>query len=85
MFWLLFGAFLYLLIKNQFDMRGVKKDARKIAKAIMKALQGAGKTIHNAVDEAKKQKAEKAKTIKNRNLERAKKLGIEFLKENMPY
>jgi hypothetical protein len=32
-----------------------------------------------------KQKAEKAKTIKNRNLERAKKLGIEFLKENMPY
>ena len=26
-----------------------------------------------------------AKTIKNRNLERAKKLGIEFLKENMPY
>ena len=60
MFWLLFGAFLYLLIKNQFDMQGVKKDARKIAKAIMKALQGAGKTIHNAVDEAKKQKAEKA-------------------------
>ena len=57
MFWLLFGAFLYLLIKNQFDMQGVKKDARKIAKAIMKALQGAGKTIHNAVDEAKKQKA----------------------------
>ena len=60
MFWLLFGAFLYLLIKNQFDMQGVKKDARKIAKAIMKALQGAGKTIHNAVDEAKKQKAGKA-------------------------
>ena len=57
MFWLLFGAFLYLLIKNQFDMQGVKKDARKIAKAIMNALQGAGKTIHNAVDEAKKQKA----------------------------
>ena len=57
MFWLLFGAFLYLLIKNQFDMQGVKKDARKIAKYLMKALQGAGKTIHNAVDEAKKQKA----------------------------
>ena len=32
-----------------------------------------------------KQKAEKAKTIKSRNLERAKKLGIELLKENMPY
>ena len=57
MFWLLFGAFLYLLIKNQFDMQGVKKDARKIAKYLMKALQGAGKTIHNAMDEAKKQKA----------------------------
>ncbi len=57
MFWLLFGAFLYLLIKNQFDMQGVKKDAHKIAKAIMKALQGAGKTIHGAVEEAKKQKA----------------------------
>ena len=57
MFWLLFGAFLYLLIKNQFDMQGVKKDARKIAKYILNALQGAGKTIHNAVEEAKKQKA----------------------------
>lgn len=32
-----------------------------------------------------KQKGEKAKTIKSRNLERAKKLGIELLKENMPY
>ena len=57
MFWLLFGAFLYLLIKNQFDMQGVKKDARKIAKYLMNALRGAGKTIHSAVDEAKKQKA----------------------------
>ena len=57
MFWLLFGAFLYLLIKNQFDMQGVTKDARQIAKAIMKALQGAGRTVRGAVDEAKKQKA----------------------------
>lgn len=32
-----------------------------------------------------KQKGEKAKTMKRRNLERAKKLGIELLKENMPY
>lgn len=32
-----------------------------------------------------KQKGEKAKTMKSRNLERAKKLGIELLKENMPY
>lgn len=32
-----------------------------------------------------KQKADKAKTIKSRNLERAKQMGIEYLKENMPY
>lgn len=32
-----------------------------------------------------KQKGEKAKTMKSRNLERAKKLGIELLKENVPY
>jgi hypothetical protein len=32
-----------------------------------------------------KQKGDKAKTIKSRNLERAKQMGIEYLKENMPY
>ena len=57
MFWLLFGAFLYLLIKNQFDMQGVKKDARKIAKYIMNALRNAGKTIHSAAEQAKMQKS----------------------------
>ena len=46
-------------------------------------LQGSSTALKPA--ELVKQKAEKAKTIKNRNLERAKKLGIEFLKENMPY
>ena len=57
MFWLLFGAFLYLLIKNQFDMQGVKKDARKIAGYILNALRNAGKTIHSAAEQAKSQKA----------------------------
>ena len=46
-------------------------------------LQGSSTALKPA--ELVKQKAKKAKTIKNRNLERAKKLGIEFLKENMPY
>ena len=46
-------------------------------------LRGSSTSLKPA--ELVKQKAEKAKTIKNRNLERAKKLGIEFLKENMPY
>ena len=32
-----------------------------------------------------KQKADKEKTIRHRNVERAKELGIEFIKENMPY
>ena len=32
-----------------------------------------------------KQKAEKEKTIRHRNAERAKELGIEFIKENIPY
>jgi uncharacterized protein (DUF2141 family) len=46
-------------------------------------LRGSSTSLKPA--ELVKQKTEKAKTIKNRNLERAKKLGIEFLKENMPY
>ena len=60
MFWLLFGAFLYLMIKNQFDFQGVKKDVRKIARAVKKALMNAGTKIQNAADEAQKQKAAKA-------------------------
>ena len=61
MFWLLFGAFMYLMIKNQFDLQGVKKDVRKIARAVKKALMGAGKSIQAAAQEAQKQKAAKAR------------------------
>ena len=60
MFWLLFGAFMYLMIKNQWDLQGVKKDVRKIARAVKKALIGAGKSIQAAAQEAQKQKAAKA-------------------------
>ena len=60
MFWLLFGAFMYLMIKNQWDLQGVKKDVRKIARAVKKALMGAGKSIQAAAQEAQKQKAAKA-------------------------
>ena len=60
MFWLLFGAFMYLMIKNQWDLQGVKKDVCKIAHAVKKALMGAGKSIQAAAQEAQKQKAAKA-------------------------
>ena len=60
MFWLLFGAFMYLMIKNQWDLQGVKKDVCKIARAVKKALMGAGKSIQAAAQEAQKQKAAKA-------------------------
>ena len=33
----------------------------------------------------RKQKGEKAKTIRHRNAERARQLGIEYIKENIPY
>lgn len=44
-----------------------------------------GSATEQKPGELVKQKADKAKTIKSRNLERAKKLGIELLKENVPY
>lgn len=44
-----------------------------------------GRAASQKPSELVKQKADKAKTIKNRNAERAKQMGIEFLKENIPY
>ena len=45
MFWFLFGMLLFLLIRNNFDLQGVKKDARKIARGIRKILKDLGTTV----------------------------------------
>ena len=39
MFWFLFGVLLFLLIRNNFDVQGVKKDARRSARGIRKGVQ----------------------------------------------
>ena len=58
MFWFLFGVLLFLLIRNNFDLQGVKKDARKIARGIRKILKDLVRAVRNAAQEGKQQAAE---------------------------
>lgn len=62
MFWLLFGVLLFLLIRNQFDMRRTVKDIRRIIRAVGKTVRDITKTIQYAVKDAKKTTAEPGKT-----------------------
>ena len=55
MFWFLFGVLLFLLIRNNFDVQGVKKDARRIARGIRKILKDLGREIRKGVQEGKQQ------------------------------
>ena len=58
MFWFLFGVLLFLLIRNNFDLQGVKKDARKIARGIRKILKDLVRAVRNAAQEGKQKAAE---------------------------
>ena len=58
MFWFLFGVLLFLLIRNNFDVQGVKKDARRIARGIRKILKDLVRAVRNAAQEGKQQAAE---------------------------
>lgn len=64
MFWFLFGVLLFLLIRNNFDVQGVKKDARRIARGIRKILKDLGRGIRKGVQEGKQQ----AEAKENREL-----------------
>ena len=56
MFWFLFGVMLMLLIHNQFDMQGVLRDIRRIAKAVRGILRDLSRTIRASAKDAKKMK-----------------------------
>ncbi len=56
MFWFLFGVMLVLLIRNQFDMQGVLRDIRRIAKAVRGILRDLGRAIRASAKDAKKMK-----------------------------
>ena len=56
MFWFLFGVMLVLLIHNQFDMQGVLRDSRRIAKAVRGILREMGRAIRTSAKNAKKMK-----------------------------
>ena len=56
MFWFLFGVMLVLLIRNQFDMQGVLRDIRRIAKAVRGILRDLSRTIRAFAKDAKRKK-----------------------------
>ena len=58
MFSVLLVVFLVLFARNNFDMQGVKKDARKIVRGIRKILKDLGRTIRDAAQEGKQKAAE---------------------------
>ena len=55
MFWFLLGVLLVLLIHNHFNMQGVAKDLRGIAKTVRKLARGLARTIRNAMSDTKKE------------------------------
>ena len=82
MFWFLFGVLLFLLIRNNFDVQGVKKDARRIARGIRKILKDLGRGIRKGVQEGKQQ----AEAKENRELlkEMEQKAGTAAMLANVP-
>ncbi len=62
MFWLLFGVLLFLLIRNQFDMRRTAKDIRRIIRAVGRTVRDIIRTVQHAVKDAKKTTAVPGKT-----------------------
>ena len=61
MFWILMGALAALMIRNHFEMEGVKKDVRRIARKVRKIVRELAGTIREAAREAKKESGETRK------------------------
>ena len=57
MIWILLGTLFVLLVRNQFDVQGVAKDLRRIAKSVRKIARELARTVRQAVKEAKKETA----------------------------
>ena len=65
MLWIMLGVLAVLFVRNHYDVQGVKKDLRGIARTVRKAVQELVQAIQQGVNEAKKEKAaEKAAAVK---------------------
>ena len=65
MLWIILGVLAVLFVRNHYDVQGVKKDLRGIARTVRKAVQELIQAISQGVNEAKKEKAaEKAAAVK---------------------
>lgn len=62
MFWILVGVFAFLLIRNHFELQGVAKDVRMIARSVRKIAKDLIRTVRQAVKDAKKEAAETRET-----------------------
>ncbi len=63
MFQILTAALIVLFVRNHFDLKGVEKDVRGIAKTAGKIVRGLAAMIRNAVKETKKEAAKVRKTL----------------------
>ena len=61
MFWILFGVLFVLFVRNNFNVQGVAKDIRKIAKVARKIARDLAHTVRQAVKDGKKEAAEARK------------------------
>ena len=63
MFWILMGILAVLLIRNQFDLQGVKKDINKGAKAVRRIIRELVRNIRSAAKDAKKESGQDRKAV----------------------
>ena len=63
MFWILMGILAVLLIRNQFDLQGVKKDINKGAKAVRRIVRELVRNIRSAAKDAKKESGQDRKAV----------------------
>ena len=56
MLWILLGVLAVLFVRNHYDVQGVKKDLRGIARGLRKMIQELAEAIRHGIDEAKKEK-----------------------------
>lgn len=57
MLWIILGTLLVLCVRNHFDMQGVGKDVRGIAKLVRKIARELARAVRRAVKEAQSQPA----------------------------
>ena len=64
MLWIMLGVLAVLFVRNHYDVQGVKKDLRGIARTVRKAVQELIQAISQGVNEAKKEKTARETAVK---------------------